>query len=373
MKSVSRCRRVRTGCRWTQALAAWFRMSRGEPTFFESDKEAQREQMSGQIAAIRLADQTVMVNLETVRARRLEEFSLPILAHEIGHHVYVPGNLADNARMIAAMLPVLFGLPKDTAHLVANLYGDLLLNDRLQRRAGLDMAAVYRRLKEATPDAGTTRVWKVYTHAYEQLWRLPTGTLSPAGLTSAMTTDAVLIARLIRHYAADWLRGTRRFACSRYPYLQEDADEKKGQTFVLCACDMRGARDGDSIPDGLAGIISAEFGDDDDDFLRIYLAKATTGNDGARALDAVVAAARSRLAPTDRKFREPLETASLRAIGSILRMLRSRLATIANAPCRTWFPSQRASRRGLRNRSPKVTRRGIPPTIWRISTCSVRS
>jgi len=50
---------------WPEALASWspYTMLR-EPTFYESDQEAAAQQMSGQIAAIRLLDQTVMVNLD---------------------------------------------------------------------------------------------------------------------------------------------------------------------------------------------------------------------------------------------------------------------------------------------------------------------
>ena len=55
---------------WPEALAAWspYTLLR-PPVFFESDGEA--GDMAGQIAAIRLNDQTVMVNLETVRRRGL--------------------------------------------------------------------------------------------------------------------------------------------------------------------------------------------------------------------------------------------------------------------------------------------------------------
>jgi hypothetical protein len=65
---------------------------------------------------------------------------VPVLAHEIGHHVYAPATLTDHARMLARMRR---GLPTVEAHapMVANLYTDLLINDRLQRSAGLDMRA----------------------------------------------------------------------------------------------------------------------------------------------------------------------------------------------------------------------------------------
>lgn len=264
---------------WPQALASWsaYTLLR-EPTFFETDLQAKPEGMAGAIAAIRLMDQAVMVNLETIQAQHLEKLALPVLAHEIGHHVYVPGNLADNARLIAAIKPVLFGLAENTAHFVANLYGDLLINDRLQRRAGIDIAAVYRKLKEAAQTTGTSEVWKVYTRTYEHLWRLAAETLSPPGVAAEMNADAALIARLIRHYAADWLRGARRFACILYPYLQEDEKWKQVQTFIRlglgdckCAghCAGKGQGEGagcaaDAIPDGITAIDPAELGDDDD-------------------------------------------------------------------------------------------------------------
>jgi hypothetical protein len=277
---------------WPQALARWSNYTQlREPTFLASDKEALTSGMAGEIAAIRLVDQTVMVNLEQVAARGLDDLALPILAHEIGHHVYVPGNLADNARMLAAVKPVLFGLTEETAPLVCNLYGDLLINDRLQRRAGVDVAAVYRKLHDALlarnasegtqarsaskgkPQGGeTSSVWKVYTRTYEILWRLPPGTLAPPDVTPEMNADAALIARLVRHYAADWLRGARRFACILYPYLHDDQEKKRAQTFVILGlCDTRcaGCRtgncsDADAIPGGIIGIDPAELGGDDD-------------------------------------------------------------------------------------------------------------
>jgi hypothetical protein len=251
---------------WPEALARWSPYTQlRPPTYIESDAAAAGDDsgMAGQIAAIRLHDQTIMVNLETVQRLGLDDHALAILAHEIGHHVYVPGNLADNARMLAAIQPVLFGLPDDTAHMVANLYGDLLLNDRLQRRAGVDVAAVYRRLREAAADAPTSRTWKVYTRTYEHLWRLPAGTLSPDGVTDEMNADAALIARLIRHYGARWLGGARRFACILYPYLQADAEEKRAQTFTCLGLgDLRRSCAG-CAPDGIIEIDPAELGEDE--------------------------------------------------------------------------------------------------------------
>lgn len=257
---------------WPQALAAWsaYTLLR-EPRFLETRKALAADGMAGEIAAIRLRDHTVMVNVAEIRARGLEEDALAILAHEIGHHVYVPGNLTDNARMIAAIGRMLTGLPKSTVPLVANLYADLLINDRLQHRAGIDIAAVYRKLKAAAGAIKPSNVWKVYTRAYEHLWRLPAGSLAPQGISDEMDADAMLIARIIRSFAGEWLRGARRFATVLYRYLAQDEQEKRGQTFTeLGLHDTKGAsaaapgeEDLDAVPDGLTAIDPSELEDDD--------------------------------------------------------------------------------------------------------------
>jgi hypothetical protein len=250
---------------WPDALAAWSPwIQLRPPVYFATDQEAAREGMAGQIAAIRLRDQSVMVNQETVKRLGLEEFGLAILAHEIGHHVYVPGNLTDNARMLAAMKATLFNIPNELVHMVANLYGDLLLNDRLQRGGNADIVGVYRRLRENSAGGDSTQTWLVYTRAYEYLWRLPEGTLTPGELTREMDADAALIARLIRHYAGRWLAGARRFASILYPYLIEDEKKNAKQTFFCLGLgDCRGAGIG-AIPDGLTAIDASEFEEGDD-------------------------------------------------------------------------------------------------------------
>ncbi len=255
---------------WPAALAAWSHVTQlRTPLFLDSAADAKRLDMHGEIAAIRLRDQVIMVNSSTVRRRGLEAHGLAILAHEIGHHVYAPGNLTDNARMLAAMQRMLTGLPARAIHMTANLYQDLLINDRLQRRAGIDVAAVYRRL---AAEAGTpSQVWRLYTRAYEQLWRLPDGTLAPQPIPAEMEADALLVARIIRSFAGDWVRGARRFAAVVYRYLVEDEAASRGQTFDdLGLHDTRsagqpipGETGADAIPDGLTSIDPSELEDDD--------------------------------------------------------------------------------------------------------------
>lgn len=208
---------------WPQALETWSRYTRLHPArLCETRVEAASEGLRGSFAMIRLADQSVVVDLETVRQLGLDDYAVEILAHEIGHHVLAPACATDQYRLIAR---IRHGLPTLEAHaaLVANLYTDLLINDRLQRQAGLRMADIYRRLAEAArPGAPQGRVWDLYMRIYEMLWRLERGSLAGGEPDSQLEGDAWLGARLVRVYASDWMRGAGGFSTLVLPYLVKD-------------------------------------------------------------------------------------------------------------------------------------------------------
>lgn len=254
---------------WPAALAAWSSATQlRSPQLFRDDRAARADGMSGEIAAIRLRDQVVMVNLATIRKRKLEDHALAVLAHEIGHHVYAPGNLTDHARMLAAMNRMLTGLPPRAVKLAGNLYQDLLINDRLQRRAQVDVAAVYRKLADGGEASET---WKLYARTYEHLWRLEDGAIAPPGVDAETDADAMLLARIVRHFAGDWLKGARRFAAIVYRYLAKDEEDRTRQTFERmglhdtrdASAPAAGEEGADSIPDGLASIDPSEVEDDE--------------------------------------------------------------------------------------------------------------
>src|SRR6185436_13401489 len=138
------------------------------------------------------------------------------MAHEIGHHVLTPGDLDDHARMIARMR---HGLPgrESMAPTIANLYTDLLINDRLQRTARLRLADIYGKLASDP----TSRLWTLYMRIYEILWGLTKGALAAGACDERLELDAGLGARLVRAYAKDWMPGSGRFAALCFPYLPE--------------------------------------------------------------------------------------------------------------------------------------------------------
>jgi hypothetical protein len=237
---------------WDSALAQWSRYTRlRAPLFCQSAREAEREGLTGSFAMIRLDDQAIIVSVPEVIRCGVQDFACEVLAHEIGHHVYAPATLMDHGRTLARIrwaLPTL----EQHAPMVANLYTDILINDRLQRSAGLRMDGVYRKLGDGSKPAG--KVWSVYMRIYELLWRLEKGSLGGGPIDDAMEGDAWLGSRLVRSFSRDWIDGSGRFAALMLPYLMADkeAEERLRKWF-----DTKNAGGG-TVPGGL---ISEEPGE----------------------------------------------------------------------------------------------------------------
>jgi hypothetical protein len=193
-----------------------------------SKAAAVREGLTGSFAMIRLVDQAIVVSLPGVVSSGVEGLAPEVLAHEIGHHVLAPATLTDHARCLARMRR---GLPgqEQQAPFVANLYTDILINDRLQRSAGLRMGEVYRVLGGGG-DAGD--LWTLYMRIYEILWRLERGALGAGRPNDRIEGDAWLAARLVRSYARDWVRGSGRFAALLLPYLMDEAKEAAARRWL---------------------------------------------------------------------------------------------------------------------------------------------
>ncbi len=238
---------------WPAALEAWSKFTRlRPPNLCLTETEARHEGLTGSFAMIRLHDQSIVVSLPEVAACHVERYPVEILAHEIGHHVLAPATLTDHARMIARMR---WALPTVERHapMVANLYTDLMINDRLQRSAGLRIAEVY---KAVGAGGGGGAVWSLYLRIYEILWRLERGALGGGRTDDRLEGDAWLGARLVRSYARDWLDGSGRFAALLLPHLLED---QKSANLIQKLLDTRNAAAGGDP----AGLVEEEAGERD--------------------------------------------------------------------------------------------------------------
>src|SRR6266542_4652018 len=236
---------------WPVALQAWSKFIRlRQPKLCLTEMETRQEGLTGSFAMIRLQDQAVVVSLPEVAACNLQNYPVEILAHEIGHHVLAPATLTDHARMIARMR---WSLPTVEQHAptIANLYADLLINDRLQRSAGLRIADVYRAIA-ASGDGGA--VWTLYMRICEILWSLERGSLGGGMTDDRIEGDAWLGARLVRSYSRDWLDGSGRFAALLLPHLLED---QKSAKLIEKLLDTRSA----AVGGDPAGLVEEEAGE----------------------------------------------------------------------------------------------------------------
>lgn len=240
---------------WPAALAYWSKYTRlRDPRLCTSSLDAAREGLSGSFAMIRLADKSVVIDLPQVRRYHLEDYGVEVLAHEIGHHVLAPATPGDHFRLIARVRKALPTL-ENHAPMVANLFTDLLINDRLQHQEGLRMDAIYRRMAEARPkDEKAGALWQFYTGIYEQLWSLERGALGGSTEDARLLGDAWLGARVVRVYARDWLIGASRFASLVLPYLVED---REALGTVAALFDTREAGAG-SEPAGVSDVEAGE-------------------------------------------------------------------------------------------------------------------
>ncbi|NCT90161.1 hypothetical protein GXB85_04230 [Cellulomonas sp. APG4] len=226
---------------WPRALAAWGRPTRmHRPTLHEEPVPD-----AGSFAWFSCTDVEVHIDLAQVRARRIEGHALAALAHEVGHHVLAPGDLLTAARTAARVRTGLVDADR-LVGTVANLWADLLINDRLQRAADVPVLELYAALGRPRPD---DRLFQLVARTYELLWETSRGTLTnPDG---AVPEDAAhLCARLVRVYARDPVAGAGGFAALVRTTLAEELESWEPDR-RLATCRHR--EGGDQVPAGLAG------------------------------------------------------------------------------------------------------------------------
>ena len=240
-------------CAWKTALDLWSPYIRLQhPIFCINQFDEERESLTGSFAMIRLSDLRVVLSLRQIKANGLEGRIVEILAHEIGHHVFCPADLTDFARMLTRIRAGLPTLEKQ-APFIANLYSDLLINDRLFRQVGCPMQEIYLKVNHPTPNL----LWNFYMRIYEILWSLPRKTLTHILIEEEMEADALLANRLIRNFSRDWIKGAGPFAAICFTYLLKEP-ETPGQKNFRNWLDTRDAAEGDALPVGLSSIDADE-------------------------------------------------------------------------------------------------------------------
>lgn len=231
--------------KWEEAMLIWSKYIRlDKPTFCVSEQEHITYSMKDTIALIRLTDHRIFISLRNVYKYNLQDYPLETISHEIGHHVYCPGNITDMARLIVRIRNAMPG-KEYYANMVCNLYTDILVNDRLYRDRGVHIENIYLNFKS------DDKLWNFYLRIYEILWGLSTGFLTSIPITPEMEGDAQLANRIIRTFSTDWIRGAGRFAAICYSYIYND--EFNIEKFSGILDSLKPGTDG-TLPEGLTDI-----------------------------------------------------------------------------------------------------------------------
>jgi hypothetical protein len=228
---------------WQQAKLEWNSFLRlQEPIWCLSHQEARKEGLTGSFAMIRLTDHRIVINLEEITERGIADYALEVLAHEIGHHIFAPANLYDNAILLNRIRFALPGI-EDRAPMVSNLYTDFLINDKLQRTNKLRISEVYKAINSVD---NFTELWTLMMRTYEYLWSLNRGELATnlSFHSKKIDADASLLASLVRSYSKSWIHGGGRFAVMLYPYLMDDKAFKDARKKILILLDAEDAGKG---------------------------------------------------------------------------------------------------------------------------------
>lgn len=236
---------------WPQAIALWSPWLRlSNPVFVTDPAQAGGFGLENTLACFGIEDKSVKVNLPLLDSQGLLECPLEILAHEIGHHVLAPGNLLDHFKILATVRMALPTLEAESPW-VANLWTDLVVNDRLQRNSGLDLASLYRKMKPSD-----SLVWALYLRIYERLWDLPRGSIAPIPGSleeiDIFEADAWLGSRTVRVYRDDPVTGSGRFACLLLTWLARDKGSVGSD--VKLWQDAKTAATGSQIPAGIGSL-----------------------------------------------------------------------------------------------------------------------
>lgn len=147
---------------WGKVRRFWG-FPRINPPRILSEEEASAEGMNGEIAAIRMTDNQILVNKRNLEERVGAEHLPRVVSHEVGHYQHCPYDLRNLVRLIGHADLVTRNIKH--AKLIQNLYADLCVNTNAYRKGDQRMVDLYRRLSQNND----SELWHLYIATYENM------------------------------------------------------------------------------------------------------------------------------------------------------------------------------------------------------------
>lgn len=240
---------------WPLALAAWGPTTRlAAPVFHTSPPEPG----VGSFAWFDGGTLQVHIDLTWIAREGLHDHAVAILAHEIGHHVMAPADARTRVIVAHRIRLGLIDVPALVPTL-ANIWHDLLINDRLQRTGTAHLAPVWQRLR--ANGHASDPLMRLLMRTNEVLWELPVGSLTgggdptdyghagEGGTIADLETYAQLAARVVRAYRRDVIGGAGGFAALVRTYLGAQITDYQPEQAAGTCTDITATS---GLPQGLA-------------------------------------------------------------------------------------------------------------------------
>lgn len=221
---------------WPAARLHWSRfLLLAEPTCNE-------EQHS--IAQIHLVSRQVSLNFPMIQEKNLSGSLEALLAHEIGHHVRYPGSLSVQARMRMLERSL---LPFESFSLI-NLFTDLMINEHLGHKLRDQLVAVYQAFtgEAAFHEKDKQEInpsFLFYMAIYEELWRMPPGSLMGPSWEAFETSfpayraEAQVLSQDVFHLGPNIYTQFLYFVSVLTRYLVIEGKEPQSGSPYECDCD----------------------------------------------------------------------------------------------------------------------------------------
>ncbi len=205
---------------WQTALKFWsaFPRSFPAPQLHTDPQQLLELNLSHDLARVHLRSGSVLLNgLRLKEAGLLTKLPL-ILVHEAGHLLFSPASLLVQRKSLEILQSHLPNAIPELPHL-ANLWQDLLINQRLYQTHQTDLISLIKALCPAQP----TPLWQWVLRGYEYLWHLEPGNLIVPSDDPCLEADASDLADLVDSFHKNDLSGLAGFAQLCKTYLDQES------------------------------------------------------------------------------------------------------------------------------------------------------